>query len=33
MFSLCSPALADIMDIIEISSTNGYNFVAPEIVG
>lgn len=32
MFYLCSPAMLDVMDIIEASSNNGYNFVAPEII-
>ena len=29
---VCSPAMADVLNLIETASTNGYNFVAPEIV-
>lgn len=32
MTYLNSPAMVDIMDILEVSSNNGYNFVAPEIL-
>ena len=29
---LCSPAMLDVMQILEKSSNNSYNFVAPEII-
>ncbi len=32
MFIFSSPAMVDIMDIIEASSNNSYNFTAPEII-
>lgn len=30
---LCSPPIYDVFDLIESASSNGYDFVAPEIVG
>lgn len=32
MFLICSPAMVDILDIINASSSNGYIFTAPEII-
>ncbi len=32
MFYLCSPAMVDVADILEASSYNSYNFVAPELL-
>ena len=29
---LCSPAIVDILDVIETNSSNTYNFTAPEII-
>lgn len=33
MNTFCSPAVYNVLDLLETASNNSYNFVAPEIIG